>query len=139
MGNLTKNLSRYEFACRCKCGFDTVDSELVNVLQAACDYFEDRYSEPIKIIISGPNRCVQHNKDEGGAADSQHIYARGADHKLFLRRSGKQIQPDEVADYYEDVYAGKYGIGRYHNRTHLDTRTDGPARWEVKPDQKEED
>lgn len=132
MGDLTANFSRSEFACRCGCGFDTVDAELINALQAGCYFFTERYGEPVRCDITGPNRCYQHNIDERGAKDSEHPNARAADHKFYLRKSGKQISPDEVADYYEDAYPGKWGVGRYHNRTHLDTRSNGPARWDAR-------
>lgn len=129
MGNLTKNLSRYEFACRCGCGFDTADFELVEALQGCVDHFTNELDTVIRIDITGPNRCKEHNKSVGGAPDSQHIYARAADFKLFDRRTNKQIDSDLVADYLELEYQDRFGIGRYSSRTHLDTRTIGPARW----------
>jgi hypothetical protein len=39
------------------------------------------------------------------------------------------VLPDSVAQHLETTYPGKYGIGRYDNFTHLDTRTNGPVRW----------
>lgn len=130
MGDLTRNLSRHEFACNCGCGFDTVDAELVIIIQDSADYFSAKDGINIRIDITGPNRCKQHNINEGGASNSQHVYARAADYKLFNRYTGEQIHPDRVADYLEQKYIGKYGIGRYKNRTHVDTRTNGPARWD---------
>ena len=40
MGDLSLNLSRHEFACQCGCGYDTVDFELVTVVQEGCEYFD---------------------------------------------------------------------------------------------------
>ena len=40
MGDLTRNFSRNEFKCKCECGFDTVDYELVTILQDSVEYFE---------------------------------------------------------------------------------------------------
>jgi uncharacterized protein YcbK (DUF882 family) len=133
MGDLSPNLSRHEMACRCGCGFDTVDVELVDVIQGAVDHFEDLYSCKVILVITGPNRCIMHNIAVGGASDSQHTKARAMDFKLFMIVDGKktQIHPDEVAIYLEEWYPDKYGIGRYSNRTHLDTRTSkGGARWD---------
>lgn len=130
MGDLTKNLSRHEFACKCGCGFDTVDFELAHTIQESAYYFTAVDGINVMIQITGPNRCVKHNADEGGADDSQHIYGRAADYKLFNRVTGKQIDPDRVADYLEKNHSGSFGVGRYNNRTHLDTRTNGPARWD---------
>lgn len=130
MGDLSPNLSRHEMACKCGCGFDTVDIELVDVIQGCVDHFEDVYHTKVMLIVTGPNRCVMHNIDVGGAPDSQHTKARAADFKLFINSGRDQIHPDEVAIYLEEWYPGKYGIGRYTNRTHLDTRSNGPARWD---------
>ena len=52
MGDLTSNLSRHEFACECGCGFDTVDFELVTVIQKACNHFEAIYQADLIIEIS---------------------------------------------------------------------------------------
>lgn len=130
MGDLTPNLSRSEFACRCGCGFDTVDIGLPAIIQGAADHFAHRIDAPVRVEVSGPNRCVQHNKDVGGADDSEHLYARAGDIKLFIRHSGKQIDPDLVADHLESEYPSQLGIGRYDGRTHVDNRTNGPARWD---------
>ena len=128
MGNLTKNLSRSEFACTCGCGFDTVDFELVEVLQGAVDFFANKYSEPCYIIISGPNRCPCHNDECGGAANSQHINGKAADHKIFKRLSDEPILPREMYEYYDTQYPDSLGVGWYHNRVHVDSRAT-KARW----------
>lgn len=138
MGDLTANLSRSEFACKCGCGFDTIDYELVNILQDSADHFAAKYHTPIRIDITGPNRCVSHNEDvqerhvpdyKPFSSKSKHLDARAADYKLFGRQTGNQVLPELVADYLEEKYPGRLGIGRYSNRTHVDTRTGGPARW----------
>jgi hypothetical protein len=66
------------------------------------------------------------------SSKTQHMYARAADYKLFNRDTGEQIDPDRVADYLDSKYPDRYGIGRYSNRTHFDTRSNGPARWDVR-------
>ena len=119
MGDLTRNLSRHEFACRCRCGFDTVDYELVIVIQDVCDHFKQ------SVTISGPNRCPQHNKDEGGSEKSEHVNAKAADIKI------RNTHPDLVADYLEKKYSDKYGVGRYNGRTHIDVRP-AKARWDMR-------
>ena len=140
MGNLTKNLSRHEFACECECGFDTVDGQDI-VIQDVADHIATEDGIDIRIDITGPNRCIAHNEEVqkkhnpsyvSFSSKSTHIWGRAADFKLFNRRTGVQIGPDRVADYLEKKYPTQYGIGRYRNRTHFDTRTNGPARWEVR-------
>ena len=141
MGDLSKNLSRHEMACKCGCGFDTVDYVLVNVLQGAVDYFEEFLEVEIVLDVSGGNRCRRHNvslrelfqSSDGKmgaltADESEHIYARAADVKLFEKVSGKQVAPSLVAAYFE-LFGKGLSVGRYSSRTHVDTRTDGGKRW----------
>ena len=130
---LSKNLSRSEFLCRCGCGFDTVDIKLVEMLQGACDYFGALYHAKVMIKITGPNRCKAHNTKvtKNPDSDSQHIYGRAADHKIFIHNLGrwKQVPPIEVFNYYRKHYP-KCGCGLYVNRVHADSRTNGPAVWD---------
>lgn len=137
---LSRNLWRHELLCKCgECGFDTADIKLIEALQAAVDHFEGVYSEPCYIIITSPNRCREHNETVqyqynsnyvAYTSKSQHMFGRAADFKIFIKSNNHQIDPRAVATYLESQFIGKYGIGRYHNRTHFDTRSDGPARWD---------
>jgi uncharacterized protein YcbK (DUF882 family) len=56
MGDLTRNFSRYEFACQCGCGFNTIDLTLVGALQVFRDMIGKR------ININSGCRCPAHNK-----------------------------------------------------------------------------
>lgn len=118
MGDLSKNLSKREFACKCGCGFDAVDKKLVNILQEACDKFGDT------IVITSGCRCVGHNRACGGAVNSQHIFGIAADFKVFKDR--KQVDPEIIADWLE-MKSG-LGVGRYKSWVHVDTRG-SDARW----------
>ena len=66
MGDLTKNLSRHEFACHC-CGIDNISLRQVEAVQKLRDLADG----PVK-IISGC-RCPLHNLATGGEAHSEHI------------------------------------------------------------------
>lgn len=116
MGDLTKNFSRSEFACKCKCGYDTIDYELVVILQEVADHFD----KPVK-ITSGC-RCFNHNKMVGGKPESQHLLARAADIQVI------DIDPSEVRAFLNSKYPNRLGIGSYETFTHVDTRK-GKARW----------
>jgi len=126
MGDLTTNISRSEFSCECGCGFDTADIELVNALQDCVDYFGHCY-----ILITGPNRCEKHNKAVGGAKNSQHLYGRAADFRIFDVKTRVQVDPGEVYDYLNETHKDKFGLGLYSNRVHFDTRSGGCARWGI--------
>lgn len=120
MGDLARYFSRSEFACRCGCGLDTVDAELLEVL------VDLRSWAGGAVQINSGCRCPAHNRRVGGSTGSQHLYCRAAD----IVVSGKT--PDQVADYLDDLYSDRYGLGRYNTFTHIDTRTAGPARWDLR-------
>lgn len=117
---LSKHFRRSEFACQCKCGFDTADAMLVEALEAIREHFKEA------VVITSACRCPEHNAKVGGAqkssksAGSQHLYGRAADIVVHL------TSPATVAD-----YAEKLGLstGRYSTFTHIDTRSNGPKRW----------
>ena len=119
MGDLTKNLSRYEFACKCECGFNTVDYELVVVIQKACDDLGAR------VGINSGCRCEKHNKAVGGGLNSQHLHGKAADIVMF------GVEPEEVQEYFLKEYQSKYGIARYNSFSHIDVRN-GKARWDLR-------
>lgn len=117
MGDLSKNLSRSEFKCKCgACDYDTVDIQLVTVLQDVRDYFKS------SVTITSGNRCPEYNKHIGGASRSYHPRGRAAD-IVVSGFSAKEIQI-----YLENKYPKLYGIGSYNSFTHIDTRTNY-ARW----------
>lgn len=157
MGDLTANFSRSEFKCKCgNCKYDTVDHALVDGLQDVVDHFtkqeDSEVVDRISATINSGNRCPAHDRaikikiarDKGvpfvdKPSKSQHLYSRAADFKMeyvLKRRDAnghlmrKPINDDLIADYLENKYIGRYGIGRYNGRTHFDTRSDGPARWD---------
>ena len=116
MGDLSKHFSRFEFACKCGCGFDTVDTMLLEALESIREKFN------CSLYISSSCRCFEHNKAVGGAKNSQHTKGRAAD-----INTREEVDPDKIADYAESL---GLSVGRYANFTHVDTRTNGPARWD---------
>ena len=73
MAKLSKNFDSSEFACKCGCGYDTPNPELIRMLQVA----RDLYGKPIR-ITSGC-RCIKHNRNVGGASNSAHLEGKAAD------------------------------------------------------------
>ena len=73
MGDVSKNFSRKEFACKCGCGFDAVDVDLLAGLQALRDLAGKQ------ITITSACRCESHNKKVGGASKSYHVKAKAVD------------------------------------------------------------
>lgn len=142
LGDLTKNLSRSEFACQCEypeCTRTPVDFGLPGIIQDCADNFahHEKGRSPmftrIAVHINSGYRCPRHNTDIGSKPDSTHVLGMAADHWMeYVYGDGtrKRVPDDEIADYYELRYPGELGIGRYENRTHVDNRPDGPARWD---------
>ena len=117
MGDLSPHFSRHEFACNCGCGFDTVDFDTLNTLEIIHDYFL------APVTINSGCRCADWNDQCGGSEGSLHMQARAADIVV------EGIASWEVADFTEQVLNGRGGVGRYDTFTHVDTRSNGPARW----------
>ena len=107
---------RKEFACKCNCGFDTVDFELLSL----CNAVRDFEGQPVN--ISSGCRCELHNTAIGGAPKSQHLFGRAAD----LLVDNPLITYEWLCRQYPD----RYGFGLYDTFVHVDTRTNGPARWD---------
>lgn len=128
MGDLTRNISKSEFACQCGCGVEIANYELVNVLQEMCFHFATKLGvQKVVFYINSGCRCVDHNKAEGGSSGSRHTYPHfdAADVRI------KDVPADDIAEYLEIKYPVKYGIGRYNGRTHIDTRPT-KARWDLR-------
>ena len=113
---LSKNFRVKEFAS--KDGADPlfVSPELVELLQKIRDHF----GKPV--VISSGYRTAKHNKAEGGATYSQHLYGMAADIKVT------GVKPSAVAAYAETLLPNSGGIGTYSTFTHVDVRAT-KARW----------
>lgn len=131
MGDISRNLSRYEFECPCGCETDTVDYELVEVLQRTVNDFQVMYPDyDVAIHINSGCRCPDYNATiDGASPNSKHTIYRAADFYLYDKKSQAHIDDDKVYEYLDKIYATRFGIGRYNGRTHLDTRST-KARWD---------
>lgn len=76
MGDLTKYFSKSEFACKCGCGFDDIDTELVRIL--------DSIREEIKaqLVINSGCRCESHNENTKGKHTSAHLTGLAVDVRI---------------------------------------------------------
>ncbi len=114
---ISDNFHREEFKCKCsKCNCDTVDIELVKILEDIRKHF----NRPVK--INSGHRCNKYNKSVGGSSKSQHLYGRAADIVI------NGVDPYEIYCYLDECYPDSLGLGSYVNFTHVDTRT-VKARW----------
>lgn len=118
MGDISKYFNRSEIECGDGCGFDSMDAITLQIADDAREFV----NEPI--TPSSGCRCVSHNRSVGGAKNSQHTQARAMD--LPVRN------PKALFDYLTEKYPGKYGFGLYDSFVHIDSRTNGGARWHGK-------
>ena len=122
MGDLSKNFSRSEFACKgtnC-CGHSApVQPELVSALQALRDQLN------LPLSITSGFRCNRHNESVGGATQSFHTLGMAAD---VTCPDG--VTAEDLAQAAETIPSFQQGgIGIYPSWVHLDVRTTGKARW----------
>lgn len=114
--------SKKEF--RCKCG-----GKYCNGYPAEIDLTMVRYADEIRRRIGKPLgvnsglRCPQHNANEGGVSNSQHVYGTAVD---LGKPSG--VTPAKMAEIAEEVMGNTGGIGIYSWGIHIDSRKT-KSRW----------
>jgi len=119
---LTTHFNRQEFRCKCGCGADYVDIELVEALE------ELRCLLGAPIYIASGVRCPSYNKYVGSKPSSLHVAGKAADICLFtlvnphlLDLLGGVLRVSAFVD---------GGVGLYPTKRyiHVDIRK-GHARW----------
>ncbi len=114
MGDLNQYFNRSEFTCKCGCGFNTVDTKLLEVITSVRKHF----GQPV--TITSGCRCLVYNRAVGGTKTSQHLLGRAADIQV------RHIAPNAVQEFLADTPGG---LGRYATFTHIDSRST-KERWE---------
>lgn len=114
---VSKHFSRNEFACKCGCGFDTVDAITLEIIEDVREHF----GQPVS--VTSASRCKTHNRSVGGTDNSYHLKGRATDIQV------EDTSPIDVYAYLDNKYPERYGFGRYNAFVHVDTRSCGAARW----------
>lgn len=68
-----RNFKKEEFECKCGCGLNNIDFELVNMLDNA------RWLAKLPFVINSPCRCQEYNKKVGGVENSSHCKGLAVD------------------------------------------------------------
>lgn len=112
---------RKEFACKCGCGFNTVDAALLVALEGIRAYFGS------PLIITSGCRCPEYNKLIGGSKGSLHMSGRAADFYV------DGVSLETVHNLCKEIFLKECGLGYYPRKDrgwiHIDTRNNGPAHW----------
>ena len=114
MGDMSKHFSRYEIACECGCGFESVHPETLRL----ADEVRDFVGAPI--APSSGARCCEYNRLIGSTDQSQHTRSRAMDLPVSYPRA--------VYDWLCESYPDAYGFGLYRSFVHIDSRRD-KSRW----------
>lgn len=122
---MTPHFKRKEFDCK---DGTIVPEEFMHDLQTLCvclEVLRDELKTPVSITGSG-YRTESHNKEVGGAKNSQHLYAKAAD------INAKGYTPKQLYDAIERlIKEGRMlqgGLGLYKTFVHYDIRGT-KARW----------
>lgn len=131
MGDLSKNFSRNEFACKCGCGFDTVDVQLIDILEVVWQFADSHSNDKIFVKINSGCRCLQHNGHVGGGENSKHLIGRAADNCVAPSKKDQVVvTPEQVFYFLDSKYPDTLGLGLYESFVHVDSRKN-KARWKA--------
>ena len=117
MLKLSEHFTSDEFACKCGCGFDSPDPNLIFVLECLRTVFNNK-----PITINSGCRCKFYNAKIKGTKNSQHLHGKAADIVI------KDVLASHVAEKLRGWFYGSCGIGDYYTFTHFDIR-EKLARW----------
>ena len=138
---LSQNIIRAEAACNCGCGFDVADSKTVQMVQEVADHvLEFTGAERVIVNINSWCRCKDHNEAVQLQADpnyvllsseSKHMLGNACDFWIEIIKDGERsvIDPHLVYEYMNRKYAGYFGLGKYNEFTHVDSRSGDGKRW----------
>lgn len=114
---LTDNFNFREFQCR-HCGQVKIDSKLVERLQA----LRQRLGAPV--VITSAFRCVEHNRNVGGAPNSYHVQGLAVD--IAVAPTGLSVEAlTKVCQEFG------FSVGAYPDNgfVHVDLRPGKPIRF----------
>ena len=115
MGDLSRNFSRHEFACKCGCGEAEVSPFLIEVLQRLRDILG------VPITVTSGRRCAKHNAAVGGAKNSQHLQGLAADIRAEGWTAKDLLRVLKILVRANALYVG-YAYVVTENVVHIDVR-----------------
>ena len=108
-----RNFKEHEFACKCGCGYNAINPQLVMALDMA------RKDSKVPFAITSGCRCKTHNVRVGGVDDSSHVKGFAVD--IAVQGSGHRMAVLKALMRYFD----RIGIDK--NFIHVDNDPDKPT------------
>ena len=106
--NDIKHFKQSEFACKCGCGFNSINLNLVKILDEIREYF----GQPM--TITSGCRCAKHNaKVSGSVSNSRHVSGKASDIKV------KNIDKARVLTKCKEYVANGRARYTYTNNTNM--------------------
>lgn len=102
------HFTKSEFTCKCGCGFDNIDINLVRILEDIRSHFGDN-----PLIVTSGCRCAKHNRAVGGVQGSRHVYGKAADFYI------KNVNVGNVLNYCKQLVAEGRARYTYTNNTSM--------------------
>jgi len=121
---ITNNFNLPEFQCKCGCKMPAKVLGNVLILAEQLQVLRDALNTPIH--LTNAYRCVTHNKEVGGAKNSQHLLGKAADIQI------EHLTPREVSTtieiFIDEGLMKQGGLATYPTFVHYDIRGK-KARW----------
>jgi len=123
---ISAHISTREIACKCGCGFEIIEREIVRRFEAIRTKCAVHIGYEIPVFILSGCRCEAHNIAVGGSKRSRHIKGQAMDLKcpnMMLFKDFVRICKDVMQHF------GGLGVYTEGNFVHIDCRTEEIARW----------
>lgn len=108
--DIHRHFKRSEFACKCGCGFKTVDIDIIEILIRVRTTYQE------KVFITSGCRCHKHNVAIKGARNSYHKQGIAVDIQM------ETIAPERLYNYLDGLLDGTGGLILHDTFVHLDMR-----------------
>ena len=103
-----KHFNKSEFACKCGCGFDNINLDLVKLLEQIRSHFGDN-----PLYITSGCRCASHNKAVGGVQGSRHVLGKASD--IYI----EGVSTRDLLDYCKTLVANGQARYTYTNSSNM--------------------
>lgn len=102
-----RHFKKKEFTCKCGCGLNNIDLNLVKILDEIREYFDSA------LIVTSACRCTKHNLAVGGVQGSRHKLGKAADFKV------KGVEKAKLLSYCKELVQEGKARYTYTNETNM--------------------